>query len=299
MKTYIGVDLGGTSVRVAHVNEQGEILYVSKSDSFAQSGPTVVLNNIIEMIKQVPNYLDASGIGVGIPGPVDTVRGVITLATNLKDFVDFPVAKTLSDALGLPVFMDNDANVAGLAEALVGAGKNEPIVYYITHSTGIGGALVVNGKVISGKSGYAGEIANIKVCDSDEVINHLVPGAVENEASGTALARRAKESIDPTVESAIDFFKLVEANNEQALALIDDMAYKFAVMMASIAHVVDPHVFVLGGGVTSVSHLYLDKVKAYYKQMVHPGMADVKIVLAKLEEPGIVGAAMLSTSYGL
>ena len=145
--------------------------------SFAQSGPTVVLNNIIEMIKQVPNWMQVVLVlefldrlirfGASSPSP----------ATNLKDFVDFPVAKTLSDALGLPVFMDNDANVAGLAEALVGAGKNEPIVYYITHSTGIGGALVVNGKVISGKSGYAGEIANIKVCDRR--INHLVPGAVE------------------------------------------------------------------------------------------------------------------------
>lgn len=299
MKTYIGVDLGGTMVRVAKVNAEGEVLYEIKNESYAQSGPEVVLNNIVSMVKNIPDYQLSEGLGLGIPGPVDTVKGVITLATNLKDFKDYPIVKKLQDDLNMKVFIDNDANVAGLAEALLGAGDKEPIVYYLTHSTGIGGALVVNGKVVSGRSGYAGEVANIKVTDTDELINSLVPGAVENEASGTAIARRGREIFGDSIKDAKDIFQLVKENNPEAIALIDDVARKFAIMMASIAHVVDPHVFVIGGGVSKAHELYLDRVKKYYAEYVHPGMADVRIELAQLEEPGIVGAAMLPVSYGL
>ena len=299
MKTYIGVDLGGTLVRVAKVTADGEILYEKQSASYGQQGPEVVLNNIIEMIKEIPNYKDCQGIGVGIPGPVDTVKGAITMATNLKGFEGFPVTKTLSEALGLNVYLDNDANVAGLAEATVGAGKDYPSVYYITHSTGIGGALIVNGKVISGRKGYAGEIANIVVCDSKEEVNHLNLGAVENEASGLALVRRAKVLVDPEITDARQIFELAREGNEAAIALIDDMAKKFALMMANIAHVVDPHIFVLGGGVTKSHLMYLDLIKKYFQSYVHDGMKDIKIELVQLSEPGIIGAAMLPLSYGL
>lgn len=299
MKTYIGVDLGGTLVRVAKVTADGKILYEAQSDSYGQQGPEVVLNNIIEMIKEIPDYKDSVGIGVGIPGPVDTVQGLITMATNLKGFENFPVTKTLSEALDLNVYLDNDANVAGLAEATVGAGKGYPIVYYITQSTGIGGALIVNGKVISGRKGYAGEIANIVVCDSKEEINHLNLGAVENEASGLSLVRRAKTLVDPEITETLQIFDFAKEGNEDAIALIDDMARKFALMMANIAHVVDPHIFVLGGGVTKSHDMYLDLVKKYFKGYVHEGMKDIKIELVELSEPGIIGAAMLPLSYGL
>lgn len=299
METYIGVDLGGTLVRVAKVTKTGEILEEFIRDSNAQSGPKVVLDNIIEMVKSISDYQLAKGLGLGIPGPVDTEKGIITMATNLKGFEGYPVVKTLEAALDLPVFMDNDANVAGLAEALVGSGKGNPIVYYITHSTGIGGALIVNKKVVSGKSGYAGEIANIVVTETDEKINHLALGAVENEASGTALARRAKVEVASDVRDSKHLFELAESGNEKAIILVDDMARKFALMMAAIAHVADPHMFVIGGGVSKGHAHYFDIVKKYYDTFVHEGMRDVKIELASLEQPGVIGAAMLPISYGL
>lgn len=299
MNTYIGIDLGGSLVRVAKVTENGEILYQAKSDSFGKQGPEIVLNNIIKLVKAIPDYQECKGVGMGLPGPVNTEKGYISLATNLVGFVEYPVAKTLEDALGLPVYLDNDANVAGLAEAKVGAGKDLPIVYYITQSTGIGGALIVNGKVVSGKSGYAGEVANIVVCESTEKINHLNPGAVENEASGTSLARRAKKLVDPEITNAKEVFDFAREGNQAAIDLVDDMARKFALMMANVAHVTDPHIFVLGGGVTKAADLYLDQLKEYFKGYVHEGMQDVKIELAELAEPGLIGAAMLPISYGL
>ncbi|HZJ85559.1 MAG TPA: ROK family protein [Erysipelotrichaceae bacterium] len=299
MKTYIGIDLGGTLVRVAKVTATGEILHEAKSDSYAQSGPEIVLDNIVKLVKSIPNYKDCEGIGMGIPGPVDTVKGYISMATNLVGFEKYPVVEKLEKDLGLKVFLDNDANVAGLAEAKVGAGKDLAIVYYLTHSTGIGGALVVNGRVVSGKSGYAGEVANIVVCESSEKINHLTPGAVENEAGGTSLVRRAKTLVDPEITDASQIFDMAREGNEKALDLIDDMARKFALMMANIGHVVDPHMFIIGGGITKAADMYLDKVEEYYKSFVHKGMREIDIKLAELAEPGVVGAAMLPISFGL
>lgn len=299
MKKYIGVDLGGTNVRVAIVTELGEILEEIKRPSKAQEGPEAVLNNIIDIIKSFDDIASVEGIGIGIPGPVDTEKGCVSLATNLKGFQGFPVVDYLKREFGLPVYIDNDANVAGLAEALVGAGKGKRVVYYVTHSTGIGGALVVNGRVVSGNKGYAGEIGNI-VIDRNRPhytdVNTLNAGAVENEASGSAMVRKAQATINPEITSAYEIFKMYEQNDPRAVELVDTMSYDVGQLLATIAHVVDPHVFVLGGGVAQSRNLYWPKMIEVYKELVHPQMRDVEFVLAELDEPGVVGAAMLCYS---
>ena len=296
MKKYLGVDLGGTNVRVAVVSELGEVLEEVKSPSLANEGPEVVLNNIIEMAKNLKGFSECNGMGIGIPGPVDVEHGLVTLSTNLKGFTGFPVIEYLKKHFDFPIFMDNDANVAGLAEAVVGAGKGKKIVYYITHSTGIGGALIINGQTVSGRRGYAGEIGNI-IIDRDRKhypeINTLNRGAVENEASGSAMVRKAQQFLDPAITSAREIFQLAEEGNEMAIQIIDEMSYDFAMMLQAISAVVDPHVFVLGGGVTLARDHYWSKMIEYYKGMVHDGMKDVPFVEAMLEEPGIIGAAML------
>ncbi|MDP2812889.1 MAG: ROK family protein [Erysipelotrichaceae bacterium] len=298
MKKYIGIDLGGTNVRVAKVTADGEILAEVKSPSYAQDGPSKVMENLIRCIKEIDGWQDCAGIGVGVPGPVDTGRGEMLMATNLPGFVHFPLAKTLEDEFDLPTFVDNDANVAGLAEALVGAGKGLPIVYYVTHSTGIGGALIVDGKVVSGKHGHAGEIGNIIIDRARKKYNHLNVGAVENEVSGTALIRIAKEIVDENITSAGELFALAKSGSPQALDIVDTMAFDFAMMFSAIAHVCDPFAFIVGGGVMKSKDLYFDKMIEYYKQHVHTGMRTVEFKPAMLAEPGLIGAAMLPVSFG-
>ena len=293
MKKYIGIDLGGTNVRVAIVNELGEILEEVKKPSDSDKGPNIVLEKIIDMVNSLSQKGEAVAIGVGIPGPVDQEKGCITIATNLKDFEFFPVVEYLKSRLGLPVYMDNDANVAGLAEALVGAGKGQKVVYYITHSTGIGGALVVNGQVVSGRYGYAGEVANIIVDRNRPKLNHLNSGAVENWASGTAIVNQAKERISSDIVSAKEVFMLSEEGNEDAKDIINNMITDFAMMLSVISHTCDPYMYVIGGGVSQSSDLYLNEVIEQYRNLVHPGMRETKFELAKLDEPGVVGAAML------
>ncbi len=299
MNNYIGIDLGGTNVRVAKVDESGNILEDVKRPSYALEGPEKVLSNIKEMIREISDYESCKGIGIGVPGPVDTYRGVMTMSTNLPGFTNYPLATILENEFHMPVFLDNDANVAGLAEAIVGAGKGLPIVYYITHSTGIGGALVVDGKVVSGRNGYAGEVGDIIIDRNRKKYNHLNVGAVENEASGTAICRIGKEEIGEDIESAREVFGLCYEGDKKALEIIDRISYDFAQMMSTVGLICDPHIFVIGGGCSNASDLYFDKLKQYYNSMVHEGMKDVPIVKAVLKEPGVIGAAMLCLSKGL
>lgn len=299
MKTVIGIDLGGTNVRVAKVTEDGQILQVLSSPSHALEGTEKVMTNLKSLIRQIDGLNEVSGIGIGVPGPVDTVKGVMTMATNLPGFENYPMAQEIEREFNLPTFVDNDANVAGLAEALVGAGKGYKIVYYITHSTGVGGALVADGKVISGKNGYAGEVGNIIVQSEGEKINHLNVGAAENVFSGTALVKQAKEKLNPNITSAKAIFDLAKEGNVVAQKMIDDMAYHFALLCSAIGHVVDPHVFVIGGGVSKSHEAYFDKILENYNNLVHVGMRNPLFNRAELSEPGIIGAAMLPISHGI
>ena len=271
MKTYIGIDLGGTNVRVAKVTEFGEVLSQVKGPSFGMEGPTKVMSNLKEMVREIPGWKDCSAIGVGVPGPVDKKSGSMVLSTNLKGFTGYPLADELSKEFGMPAFVDNDANVAGLAEALVGAGKDKSVVYYVTISTGIGG------KTVSGKHGFGGEIANIIIDRDREKFNNLNAGAVENEASGTHITRKAKEVIqDKEILHAGNVFDLADAGDERAIKIVEEATKDLGQMFATIACVCDPDVFVIGGGMTNTP-----------------------FVIATLDEPGIIGAAMLPMSEGI
>ncbi len=299
MKTIIGIDLGGTHVRVAKLTEGGEVLQELKGESYGMEGPEKVVPNIVSMIEKIDDYKSCVGVGIGVPGPVDTEAKVMKLSSNLKGFADFPMAAAIEQAVGLPTFIDNDANCAGLAEALVGAGKGKAIVYYVTISTGIGGAMVVNGRLISGKSGYAGETGNLIVDKARTPFNNLNPGAVESEAGGRALIRKGKELFGDHIESAKDVFDLYRNGDSKAIELVDGMIEDLAIMFSQVAHIVDPHIFVLGGGVMKAKDVWFDRMVDKFKTYVHPGMRDVIFKEAELNEPGIVGAAMLPISNGL
>lgn len=298
MRTYLGIDLGGTNVRVAKVDEFGEILQVVKGPSYGLEEASKIVSNLISVIRQIDNVSDISGIGLGVPGPVDQKNGWMDMASNIPALSRYPLVRMLEDEFNVPVVMDNDANVACLAEAYFGGGANKEIVIYVTHSTGIGCGICINKKTISGSHGYAGEIGNIIVNRNGDKINHLNRGAVEIEASGTNIVRKAQERIDSSIEHAGQVFDLAKNNNAEAIKLIDEMTTDFAIALANVGHVLDPDVFIIGGGVTKSSDHYLPTLIDKYKTFVHQGMQNVEIKIAGLEEPGLVGAAMLPRSKG-
>ncbi len=299
MKKYLGIDLGGTNVRVGVVTEDGTVLQQVKSVSYAQDGVTKVLDNLKQMVYGIEDYKSCSGIGIGLPGPCDTVHGKMVLSTNLPGFAGYPMVEELQKDFGLPVFIDNDANVAGLAEARVGAGKGLPIVFYITMSTGIGGGLIVNGQTVSGRSGFTGEIANLIIDRNRKKVNYLNIGAIENEASGTAIKRKAKEAMpDRTFEHTGQVIDLAVEGNMQAKMIFDQFTYDLAQMFSEIGAVLDPDMYVIGGGMTKSADKFMPTVIEKYRTLVHEQLRDTPFALAKLEEPGIIGAAMLPISKG-
>ena len=300
MKTYIGIDLGGTNVRVAKISEDGKVLAQVKGPSYGTEGPAKVMANLKEMVREIPGWNEAKGIGVGVPGPVDTKAGTMVLATNLPGFKGYPFAKELEKEFGLPAFLDNDANVAGLAEALVGAGKGLDVVFYTTISTGIGGVLVVNGKTVSGKHGFGGEVANIVIDRNREKVNYLNVGAIENEASGTAIVRKGREAYGEAEipHAGVVFDKAVEGE-EKAQKIVAQMEQDLGQYFATVACVCDPDMFIIGGGMTKSADKFLPGVIENFKAYSHEAVSDTPFVISKLEEPGIVGAAMLPKSAGL
>lgn len=251
------------------------------------------METMISLIESLEGYDECEGIGLGIPGPIDTVHGKIIVSTNLPKLIGFPIADYIRKHFQKPTYMDNDVNVAGLGEAVLGGGKGYPIVYYVTISTGVGGALIIDNKVISGQNGHAGEIGNICIDRGRKKYNILNAGAVENEASGTAITRKGKAVFGEQISHAGDIFDLARSGDEKALKIVDDMSYDLAMMFSAIGHVVDPHVFVVGGGVMKGKDVFFDKMEKYYRSMIHEGMQSVVFREARLEEPGIAGAAML------
>ncbi len=299
MSSYIGIDLGGTNVRVAKVDDEGHILQDVIEPSHGLEGPQKIEANILEMLGRF-DLSDVLSIGLAIPGPVDGQKNVITLATNIPGCEGYPFADNMQRQLGIPVFLDNDANAAGLAESILGSGKGYNVVYYLTHSTGIGGALVIDGKVISGHKGYAGEIANVIVDPEAKQYSHykhLNQGAVEAVASGYALGLKGKELIGENADTARKVFILAGEGDEKAKAIIDKMAKDLATCLSAIAAICAPDCFVIGGGCSNSSVMYFEQVRNYYRSMVHPTMAEVPILKASLSEPGVLGAAMIGKSH--
>jgi len=205
-----------------------------------------------------------------------------------------PLARIITEYFEVPCFIENDCNVAALAESLIGAGKGYPIVFYITVSTGIGGGLCVSGEIFSGSTGNAGEIANIIVRENTVKHSFLNPGSMESMASGTGVMRMALEKGLP-VRHAHEVFTLAEEGNLVACEITEIVIDSLSRGMAAIAHVVDPHIFVLGGGVSISVPDFVEKVRKKFEQYIYRIMRGrICIKLAQLPDPGILGAVFMA-----
>ncbi|MDD3027654.1 MAG: ROK family protein [Erysipelotrichaceae bacterium] len=303
MEYYIGIDLGGTNVRTILVDEIGTILSEVAGPSHASEGMAAVTDVIKNQIRGLDcgaiGGLEAvAGIGIGVPGLVDPKAKVIKFANNLTGYQNYRICDVLSKEFGKECFIDNDANVAGLAEALLGAGKGYPSVYYITISTGIGGAYIFEGRVVSGNNHHAGEIGNM-IVDSNGIKNGVMnAGAIETMASGTALVKIGRSMVKKDLEHAGELFELAHQGNRQAAIIANRAIDSYAIMLANIAHTIDPHCFVLGGGVMNSADYFLADLTVRFNNRLYPGMVDgTPVFKAQLEMPGALGAAMLAKSH--
>src|SRR5690606_1328246 len=294
MRDYtIGIDLGGTNLRVALVDKNGTILQELERSTEPEKGPEFVVRNMVEMIQSVKGDHQVDSVGISSTSPLNPRTGVIIEPPNLTGWSNVPIVEMLQKAINIPVTLDNDANAAALAEATIGAGAGHESVFYITVSTGIGGGYIIENKVVQGAQGYAGEIGNMIVVPNGRKHSNLNPGALEALSSGTAIAHIAEEK--GITGGTAEVFRLAEEGNDVAREIIDEALTYLAIGIANLTHAVNPDVFVLGGGVMKSEKQVLEPLREKVKNLLYPGLRDsIKIVPAGLgSKAGVVGAALL------
>lgn len=309
-KKCIGVDVGGTSVKLGLFEADGTLLKKWEVPTRKAEGGKHIISDVAESIRrtlaeQKLSLEDVIGVGMGVPGPV-MPSGYVEVCVNLG-WRDMYPGRELSSLLeGIPVSCGNDANVAALGEMWQGGGKGYHDILMVTLGTGVGGGVVLNEKIVSGCHGLGGEIGHIHVRDEEwESCNCGGVGCLEQIASATGIAREARRKMaaetTPSVlrkkgdrVSAKDVLDAAKEGDELACQVVETVGRYLGLVLAQVTHVVDPQVFVIGGGVSKAGQFLIDAVEKYYDRYTPISSNKGKIALATLgNDAGIYGAARL------
>ena len=309
MKKYgFGIDVGGTTVKVGFFETRGALLDKWEIKTNTANGGEAILPDIAKTIeeklsKEGISKDEVQGIGIGVPGPVLNAS-VVTRCVNLG-WGEIDVAGTLSKITGLPVKVGNDANVAALGEMWQGGAKGSSNVVMVTLGTGVGGGIIVDGRIVAGANGAGGEIGHLNVCeDEHEACNCGQHGCLEQYASATGVVRMAKRKLAKTSKetslhkfedlTAKDVFDEAKAGDKVALEIVDEVCEILGKALGKIACVVNPEVFVIGGGVSKAGQILIDTVKKYYVPNTFTSCKDARFELASLgNDAGMYGCMCL------
>lgn len=304
-KFYIGVDVGGTSIKMGMFSHTGELLEKWEIPTRVDEDEDTdrILPDIAESIekKRAEKNGNIVGIGLGIPGPV-TNDGVVLKCANIHWPV-FNVKEKLFDLTGVAnIRVGNDANVAALGEMWKGGGRGYDSIVMVTLGTGVGGGVILGGKILTGTKGAAGEIGHLTVeYGEEETCNCGKKGCLEQYASATGIVRMAKKQMSPQSSlakleevTAKDIFDAAKAGDEYALHVVDEFARYLGVALANVAQILDPEAFVIGGGVARAGSIITEKVDKYYDENVMFALRDKQFHLAELgNDAGIYGAVRM------
>ena len=304
----IGVDLGGTKMAVGVIDSEQQIHYEGKESSIGLTEDELVEDLGRELREARDARPDVVCAGLGIPATIDHDRGLAISAVNLE-ITDVPLRDLMAKQLGLPVYMDNDANVAALAEFLFGAGRGARNVVMLTIGTGIGGGLILDGEIYRGSIGAGAELGHIVVQEDGPPCQGNCPnhGCVETLASGTAIAREGKRAAEREPDSALGkalaagpivgrtVTELAMKGDSLAAEVVAEAGRHLGVALASLANIFDPDLFVIGGGVSAVGDLMLDPARQELRTRALPPMNKAPVRLAELgPEAGMIGAAAMA-----
>ncbi len=304
----IGVDLGGTKMLVG-VLDGTEVVWERREASTGQTEEELV----DLLVREVGDARDArpkvSAVGLGIPATIDFERGVAVSAVNLP-LADLPIRDRVEKAVGLPVVVDNDANVAALAEFMFGAARGMPHMVMLTVGTGIGGGLILNGEVYRGSTGAGAELGHVVIQADGPPCQGNCPnhGCVESLASGTALGREGRAAAESSPDSAlgkllatgetVDGTAVTDAalaGDETAIAVFDLIGSRLGVACASFANIFQPNAIVVGGGVIRAGDLLLDPARKEVRARALNPMNETPILAATMgNDAGMIGAAALA-----
>lgn len=308
MKKYVfGVDVGGTTVKMGLFNVDGEVLDKWEIKTRTENSGEAILPDIaasaLAKLKEKSIVKDeVAGIGIGIPGPIND-EGVVPHTANLG-WGYKEVTKELEELTGLPCKGGNDANVAALGEAWKGGAAGYSNVVMVTLGTGVGGGIIIGGKIITGSNGAGGEIGHLHV--DDNIPGHCGcgnKGCLEQVASATGITNLANQALAASDKpsmlrvgevSAKTVFDAVKADDELAKEIAESFGKYLGTALANITAIVDPQAIVIGGGVSKAGSILLAYVEKYYQKYCFKSCRDVKFALATLgNDAGIFGCAKL------
>ena len=315
-KWLVGIDLGGTTIKLAFVNFDGEIQnkWEIRTDTSNQGENIVndITNTLNEkLIELGKNKDDLVGVGIGAPGPINPLNGSVFEGVNLG-WKDYPLRELLSEASQLPVYIENDANIAALGEMWKGAGTGSKDLVCITLGTGVGGGVIVNGSLVQGVSGAAGEIGHTQVVlHNGYDCNCGKAGCLETVASATGIVRVAMEEIKENADSALyqifeeagslsaeDVTASAYEGDRYALKVLDQVSQYLGLALANVANVLNPEKIVIGGGVSKAGSILLDNIRLYFEKYAFERVRkSTSIAMATLgNDAGVIGAAWLVKS---
>jgi len=313
-KYAIGINVGGTNIKVGLFDQDMNLVKHLQSLTDKELEADKMMDLLASMVRQLlaENNLttaDVRGVGAAFPSFIDQEKGIVVETTNIISLNDLPVRDMLQERLGLPVWLENNANAAALAEHAMGAGRGHDHMIYATISTGIGGALILNGKLYRGMHGMAGEIGHMFISDSTGYpCTCGVTGCVQSISSGAHMARyamdRMKEGTDSRIldyagtmsrVDMVDVSRALASGDSLALEVVDRGAEYLGRMFHSLNVIFDINVFVYGGGVTKLGKKFIDRIIASYR---HYSLTDQKYPAQFLaselgDKADMVGAALL------
>jgi glucokinase len=311
----VGVDLGGTTTKLAFINLNGEILHKweiptdnsNEGQNITRNIASAIEQKLIDLKEQKSKLI---GIGMGAPGPIDYETGIVLNVVNLGWKDNFPLQESLHSLTALPVAIENDANCAALGEMWNGAGKGADDIVCVTLGTGVGGGVIANGNIVRGINGAAGEIGHItSIPFGGAPCNCGKSGCLETIASATGIVRLAKAELSKAdakgtlaliyakngMVSAKDVFDCARNGDELAKKIVDEVAFHLGFVLANISNTLNPEKIVLGGGVSRAGDILLDPVKMNFSMFAFSAVRDsTNLALATLgNDAGVIGAAWL------
>lgn len=304
----IGIDLGGTQVRAALVSADGRVLARAEDRTDAMAGPERVLAQIQALADDLAAAAGTAtvvGIGVSTPGPIDTVSGITRDIPTLAGFADFPLKAELQKRFAFPISLENDGIAAAMGEWQFGAGRGLENLVYVTISTGIGGGVIADGRVLRGRKGMAGHVGHMSVMPDGALCPCGNKGCFEAYGSGTAFTRRAQERAFACTETrlgvggdAIDsraVFAAARAGDALANDLIEEEAEILGRGFTSLLHIFSPEIVIMGGGLSHEFERLHPGIQRYITERAMPAFKDVPVMRAALgQNSGLIGAAALS-----
>jgi glucokinase len=308
-REVIGVDLGGTKMLLGALDAESSVLWESREASTGQTEEELVELLVREIEEARGKCPGAAAVGLGIPATIDHDKGIAVSAVNLP-LENLPIRDLIGERTGLPVFVDNDATVAALAEHLDGAARGAENAVMLTIGTGIGGGLILGGEVYRGASGAGAELGHTVIAMDGPPCQGNCPGrgCVETLASGTALGREGRAAAEREPDSAlgamlaegetIDGRAVTEAalsGDATARGVFDLIGSRLGVALTSFANIFEPEVFVIGGGVIAAADLLLDPARQVLAERALPPMKKIPVVAAELgSDAGMIGAAAMA-----